>query len=106
MENDGGSELEVWDDDDWDGPRPFGDHAKFLMWVGGDVFRNGATLVFKCCECAKIRTYKPQEFMQVMGMVLRGASERHEVVVRHENEVLRSLKKKPGVCKCQYPISR
>jgi hypothetical protein len=102
VENNGGSELEVWDDDDWDGPRPFGDRAKFLMMVGGDVFRNGATLVFECYECSKIRTHTPREFIQVMGMVLSGGLERHERAVKAELRLLRDLESSPGVCVCKY----
>ena len=101
MNNGDDREIDKWDDDYWDDTKYFGDRAKFLMKVGGDVFRNGATLVFVCCECNKIRTYTPKFFNQVMGMVSFGGAKRHEQAVDRELMVLRSLRELSGVCICE-----
>ena len=102
MENNGGNNTDNWDDDDFDGTKRFGDRAEFVMKIGGDIFRNGARLVFKCCECEKLFTIGSDHVPLRMGIYTYGAREQHELMAEAEVRILSRLMKTLGTCVCDY----
>jgi hypothetical protein len=91
-----------WDDDD-DETR-FGEQAKFLWCVGGDIFGNRSSAVYLCNLCKKyFQVFSVEAFDMKMGIYRDiDAPRRHSELSAVRSKALRDLMQPHGACTCSY----